>query len=158
VGPAIFGIRGGALTEGYVKIQGSSRFAGSVRFTDPQQIAFGSALNLVTTGQEDTYYSHVAQDDQFFTGIAAINPGTRTAVVTINVYDTVGRQVASGAAQIPPGGRFSKLLAELVGTLPAMSKGYFQVRSTEPLVSFALFGTWNGSVLSAIPAQSPNGW
>jgi hypothetical protein len=146
------------LIQGYVKIQSNGgRFAGAVRFTDPQQLAFGTALNLVSTGQTESYFSQVAQDTQYFTGLAAINPGTRVAAVTLTVYDTAGRQVATGATQIPAGGRFSKLLPELVGTVPAMSKGYFQVRSTEPLLAFALFGTWNGSVLSAIPAQVATG-
>jgi hypothetical protein len=157
-GPATFGISGSELIQGYVRIQSNRmRFAGAVRFTDPQQRVFGSALKLSAVVQTDSYFSQVAQDPQYYTGLAAINPGTRMAAVTISVYDTEGRLVASGTTQIPAGCRFSKLLTELVGAFPAMSKGYFKVHSTEPLISFALFGTWDGSVLSAIPAQYPTG-
>ena len=35
-----------------------------------------------------------------------------------------------------------------------MSRGYFQVRSTEPLVCIAVFGTHNGRVLAAILPQT----
>jgi hypothetical protein len=157
-GAATFGLGDEVLTQGYVRIQSSSgRFTGAVGFTDRRQLAFGTALNLVSSSLTDSYFSQVAQDSQYYTGIAAINPGTGTAAVTVTVHDSSGRQVASGATQIAPGGRFSKLLSELVGTMPPMSRGYFQVSSTEPLVSFALFGTSDGSVLSAIPAQYPTG-
>jgi hypothetical protein len=37
-----------------------------------------------------------------------------------------------------------------------MTKGYFRMTSTLPVAGFALFGTWNGEVLSAIPPQSPS--
>jgi hypothetical protein len=157
-GPAIFGLGSQGLTQGYVRIQSTgASFAGAVRFTDSQQQAFGSALNLDSNSLANSYFSQVAQDSQYYTGLAAINGGTRTAAVIVTVYDTTGRQIASGVTQIAPGGRFSKLLSELVGTMPAMSKGYFQVSSNEPLVSFALFGTSSGGVLSAIPAQYATG-
>jgi YVTN family beta-propeller protein len=157
-GPAIFGLESQELTQGYLCIQSTgASFAGSVRFADVQQRAFSSALNLNSTSLTDSHFSQVAQNSQYYTGLAAINRGTGTAAVTVTVYDTSGRQIASGGIQIAPGGRFSKLLSELVGTLPEMSKGYFRVSSNEPLVSFALFGTSNGGVLSAIPAQFPTG-
>jgi hypothetical protein len=128
-----------------------------VRFTDPDQLNFGSALNFTSAARSASFFSQVAQNAQYFTGLAAINPGPKVAAVTVEVYDIEGRLVTSGATSIPPAGRFSKLLPELVGTLPAMSRGYFQVRSTEPLVCFALFGTYDEKALAAIPAQAASG-
>jgi len=65
--------------------------------------------------------------------------------------------VASGRQTVPAGGRFSKLLPEITGALPAISRGYFEMRSSLAISGFALFGTSNGDVLSAIPAQLRSG-
>jgi hypothetical protein len=157
VGPAVFGLTAGQeLIQGYVRIQSTSgRFAGSVRFTDPGQTSFGSALNLVSTGKTTAFFSQVAQDARYYTGLAAVNPTPRSATVSVTVYGTDGRTMASGRIQISAAGRFSRLLPELVGALPSMSRGFFQVASNEPIICFALFGTHDGKVLAAIPAQSP---
>jgi hypothetical protein len=156
--PAIFGLSpGNSLIQGYVKLQSGSRFTGSVLFTDAQRIQFGSALHFVDRTLSTIYFSHVAQNSFYYTGLAAVNPNLQPATVLITVYGSNGVPVAAGSSQIPAGGRFSKVLTELVGAFPAMTRGYFKVASTQPLVAFALFGTHNGTVLSAIPPQYPTG-
>jgi hypothetical protein len=153
-GAGAFGLNSSdALVQGYVRLQssGGGRIAGSVTFTDMEQRQFGSALNFVAGGQTMSYVSQVAQDAQYFTGLAAINPNARPCTVTVTVFDTEGKRVASGITQIAAGGRFSRVLPELVAPFPPMTRGYFQVESTEPLACFSLFGTYNGSVLAAIP-------
>jgi hypothetical protein len=61
---------------------------------------------------------------------------------------------------LPGSGRFSLLLKERIPALPSASRGYIQLRSNQPVASFAVFGTRNLSALSALPAQerlrSPN--
>jgi hypothetical protein len=160
-GVSIFGIAdAGALVQGYVQIQSTDgRFAGWVRFSDPGEASFGSALQFVDAGLRSTYFSQVAQNDLFFTGLAALNPNPVAVTATIVVYDVEGAVIAQGSRQIPPNGRFSKLLPELVGALPPLSKGYFSMTTNPdlPVASFALFGTLAGDALSAIPPQSPSG-
>jgi hypothetical protein len=158
IGPSVFGLSTGSeLVQGYVRLQSSGgKFTGAICFTDPLQRNFGSALSFTSAAGTTAYFSQVAQNEQYFTGLAGVNAGNRSAAVTIEVYDIDGKLLASGGTAIPPGGRFSRLLSELVGKLPAISRGYFIVQSTEPLVCFALFGTNDGTVLSAIPAQYPD--
>lgn len=157
--PSVFGLEtGGNLIQGYVRVQSSDgRFAGSVLFTDPAESTFGSMLAFVEATQTNTYFSQVAQNDQFYTGLAAINPNAQATTATITVYDTNGSVVGSGSREIPAGGRISRVLTELVGPLPALTKGYFRLTTTLPVAAFALFGTSNGEVLAAIPPQSPSG-
>jgi hypothetical protein len=95
----------------------------------------------------------VAQDDLYFTGLATINPNAQAVGVTVEVYSAEGTQVATGTQQVPAGGRFSKLLAQVAGSFAPMTKGYFKVSAPQPVASFVLFGTNAGDVLSAIPAQ-----
>jgi hypothetical protein len=141
-----------------VKVQSvSGRFAGWVWFTDPAAENFGSALRFVETGLTTTFFSQVAQDDLYFTGLAALNPNSQAATVTVTVHDTDGNVVAVGSTDIPAGGRISKLLFQLVGTFPDMTRGYFKVASTLPVISFAMFGTNTFEVLAAVPPQVASG-
>ena len=55
---------------------------------------------------------------------------------------------------IPPAGRISKLLPEIISGLPPLTKGYFRVGSNRPVMSFGVFGTSTLSVLSAVPPQT----
>lgn len=151
-GTAVFGITSAELVQGYVRIESAAgQFVGAVTFTDTAGVHFGCALPLAGSGQASTFFSQVAQDDLFFTGAAILNPGEAAAEVTVTVYDTAGTRVASGSHSIPAGGRISKVLPELVGSLPPLTKGYFEVRSGTPVVTFALFGTNALEALSAIP-------
>jgi hypothetical protein len=112
-----------------------------------------TALPLVTLGHEDIIYSQVAQNDVYYTGLAVINPGAAEAHLSISVYDERGAEKGSGSETLGPGSRFSKLLTQIAPAAPSMSKGYFRVKSDQPVFSFAVFGTTTFSVLSAIPAQ-----
>jgi sugar lactone lactonase YvrE len=151
-----FGLQSTTLVQGYVKMASSTngRFVGAVRFTDDGGTKFGSALSFVESGATPVYFSQVAQNDQYWTGFAAINANETNVKVTVRVYDGTGTRVASGDTTIPAKGRISKLLSELAGAFPAMSKGYFEVSSTLPLACFALFGTNDGKVLAAIPPSA----
>jgi hypothetical protein len=55
--------------------------------------------------------------------------------------------------QQPPRHRSDPAETGLCANIGSDRKAYFKVTSDLPLASFALFGTWSGSVLSAIPAQ-----
>jgi hypothetical protein len=86
--------------------------------------------------------------------VAVINFNSVSVEITVDVFDSGGTLVGSGTRTIPPGGRISELLDQIIPDLPWMSSGYFMVRANQPVVSFALFGTHSLSALSAIPPQS----
>ena len=138
--------------QGYVKIESASgRFAGAVSFTDESASSFGSALSLVRTGAATAFFPQVAQNKEWWTGMAGVNVNASEAMVTVRVYNTEGQMVGMGSRAIPPGGRVCKVLSEFTA-LPDMTKGYFIVTSTQPLAFFALFGNTSGDVLVAIPS------
>jgi hypothetical protein len=142
------------LLEGYVRIISSAtRVAGVVTFGDPADTRFRTSLPCVEQGGTDLVFSQVAVDDTWFTGLAAVNANSVPSDVTISVFRTDGTLAATGSYRIEPNSRFSKLLTQLVPNLPKLGKGYFTVRSPQPLFSFAVFGTQSLSVLSAIPPQ-----
>jgi DNA-binding beta-propeller fold protein YncE len=149
--PAIF--QAGPSNSGYIIVESDRLLTGAVFFGDEAGTRMQTALPLVTLGLKDIIYSQVAQNDVYYTGLAVINPGAAEAHLSILVYDEHGAEKGSGSETLGPGSRFSKLLTQIAPGAPAMSKGYFRVKSDQPVFSFAVFGTTTFSVLSAIPAQ-----
>lgn len=89
----------------------------------------------------------------FFTGLALYNPGTVRADVELRVYSEDGRRTGTKSFQLASKARLSKLLTDadwMPGT-QGQVKGYVEVRSSQPLVMQQLFGTGNGTLLSAVP-------
>jgi hypothetical protein len=147
---------GGALIQGYVEIVSTDvQLAGSVVFGDPERTAFASALPLVSTLDRSFIFSHLASNNQYFTGVAILNPGPFDAAVDIEVYKADGTLDRTTKVFVPRLRRVARLLTEIFPELEGQERisGYFKVLSTQPLATFALFGTRSLSALSAIPPQ-----
>jgi len=145
------------LKQGYVEITSAGiPLAGSVVFDNPSHTAYSTALPLVSSPQERLVFGQVASNGTFFTGLSLINPNDSEARTIIQVFDRNGNQVAAKIEDIPARGRKSQLLTEYFPALAGvdLSSGYITVDSNYNLGGFALFGTNNLSVLSAIPAQT----
>ncbi len=138
---------------GYVRVESDRRITGTVRFGDETGLMLQTSLPFVSTARREVIYSQVVQDATFFTGVAITNPNAEEATVVLSIYDVDGRIQGAGTEKIAPGARISKILNQVVPNLPAMGKGYFRVASTVPVFSFAVFGTQNFTVLSAVPPQ-----
>ncbi len=146
---------GTSLVQGYLRVESDlGRFTGSVTFNDSESRQFGSAMVLSAAGSTTSYFPHLAQNKDFFTGLAAVNPNLQPVTITVEVFHSNGALAAAGSQIVPAGGRFSRLLPQLVGTLPSMDKGYVRATSASPVICFALFGTHAGDVLAAIPADN----
>ncbi len=151
-GPAVF--EAGASNSGYLSIRSDRLLTGAVFFGDELGARMQTALPLVTTGLKDIIYSQVAQNEIYYTGLAAINPGSTEAHLSVSVYDELGVEKGTGSETLGAGCRFSKLLTQIASGVPDMGRGYFRVKSDQPVFSFAVFGTTTFSVLSAVPAQA----
>jgi hypothetical protein len=125
---------------------------GCVRFANVNGSASAS-LPLLITPSNDFVYSHVAQNNDWFTGVAVLNQNADPASVTVNVYTNEGVKTGTYSTTLQPGERFSKLVYELIPATQGQSGGYIRVSSNAYLISFALFGTNDLRSLSAIPPQ-----
>jgi len=112
-----------------------------------------ASLPLLLQHDADAFYAHIAQDQWFFTGVAALNPHGNPVEVTVEAFDQVGDQVGESTFTLPGGGRKAKLLLELIPATTGQVGGYFRVRSEDEIVSFVLFGDLGGESISIIPAQ-----
>jgi hypothetical protein len=155
---AFFAAAGDNVLQGYLEIVGGGiRLTGSVTFGDAQGLSFTAALPLVSTLTSSLVFSQVASNDTYFTGIALVNPGDSDATATVDVYSSEGgvprntRQVLIPARQ-----RFSGVLTQFFPEVAGVDlhSGYIRITVDKGVASFALFGTNNLSVLSAIPPQT----
>ncbi len=84
------------LKQGYVQIVSSGiRLAGSVVFGDPAHSTFSAALPLVSGLQRTSVFSQVASNNQYFTGLAILNPLNIEAVVTVDIFQADGTRILS---------------------------------------------------------------
>jgi subtilisin family serine protease len=147
---------GNTLTQGYLEIVSSGpKLAGSVVFGDPGRTTFSSALPLVSTLRTAVIFSQVASNATYFTGLAVLNPSTSAANATLNVYDGNGALSRTRSLTIGARQRISQVLTQYFPDLTGqnISSGYITLTVDKGVASFALFGTNNLSLLSAIPPQ-----
>jgi hypothetical protein len=97
--------------------------------------------------------SHVAQNDEYFTGLAFVNDSGQTAMVDVFIYDQDGVLVRSiPIGTLADGTKFVRLLSADPFLLNQQLGGYIQIVSSRPIFSYALFGIGD-MFLSAIPSQ-----
>ncbi len=124
---------------------------GSVRFKRVDGRS-STTLPLFRVQGREALYSHVAQDQGFFTGVAIKNRADVPLAVTVEAYDEPGNLVGETDFELGPGARTAKLLSELIPATAGQSGGTFRVRSPDGAVeSFALFGDLNGDVIATVP-------
>ena len=126
---------------------------GDVIFGEPSSLRFMAALQLQGRASRQAIFSHVANGQGWFTGLALFNPTLITSNVTIEVYSPEGVRtgVTTAPVALGPGKRISKVLTELIpGTLGQMG-GYIVLSSTQPMIAQEVFGDSAATLLSAVP-------
>ena len=111
---------------------------------------FVDKVSLAETFTE-AVFNHVANTDEFFTGLALYNPGEASADVLIEVLSRSGELVGEASLSLDGWNRLSRTLEELVEDSAGQQDGYVYIRSTTPLVAQQLFGEIDLSSLSTIP-------
>lgn len=141
---------------GYVQIRSDGiRLAGSTVFGDVNGCSFSAALPLIDRLQKRVLFSHAISNEQYFTGIAVLNPNNADATVRLELYNRDGSNAGRTDVSLLPGERKARLLWEFFPQLigKEFSSGYVQMISSSPVISFSLFGGNNLSILSAVPPQ-----
>ena len=123
------------------------RDRGEVRLTATRGGAV-AALGTEATGRKQLTFSHVAQGNGYWTGLALLAPGGGTAVVELR--SAAGQVIASSTVTL--GDRKVGTLGQFVA-IGEVSGGYIQVRSDSEIFAFELFGNERGSILAAVPPQ-----
>ena len=144
------------LLQGYVEITSDGPWiSGNVVLGDPERTRFSSALPLISDLSTSFVFGHVASDESYFMGVVLLNPHDETISATLEIHESQGNLLGMRTVMIPGKQRVSLLLTEwfkdLVGV--NLESGYIRTTADLGVAAFALFGTKDLNVLSAVPAQ-----
>jgi len=144
------------MVSGYLKIESEDiKFIGSVRFSDPAAVRFGTTLPIQQVPSRAWVLPQLVSTSDFFTSLAVLNPGTEAAQLTLQVRGSDGSIVAEEQRELQAGERLSKLLTELFPSLAGqeLNSGSIRILSDRDLTCIGLFGSYDLNALSAIPAN-----
>ena len=112
---------------------------GSVRFKSVDG-RYSATIPLFRVPDKNALYSHVAQDQGFFTGVAIKNRARAPVDGTVEAFDASGHFVGEADFTLDPGARLVKLLFGLIPETAGQRAGGFRVLSPDGAVeSFAFF-------------------
>lgn len=112
---------------------------------------WAAGLPLQTRTFTEAVFSHIANTDRIYTGLALYNGNVYAAEISIGVFSETGEQTGEAKLTLGGGGRLSRLLSELVPATAGQARGYILIKSTQPLGGQLLFGDQRGTFLSAAP-------
>ena len=148
---ALFGFMGPDLLQGWLQVQSSaSAITGFLTYSIP---GTGSAATVTSDrgGLSEVLFSHIATGEDFFTGVALLNPAQLAANLRILAMTPDGEILGSFGTVLRPGERISKLITELVPESTEQNAGLMFLRSNIPLYTSSIFGSSN--ILANIPPQ-----
>lgn len=136
--------------EGYLLVKTSSftdRIQGAVAFTSLRGGAL-AALSAESKGRKELTFSHVAQGNGYWTGLALLAVGGSSA--TVELHSEKGDIISS--SQVTLSDRRVATLGQLL-SVGNVKGGYIQIRAGTDIFAFELFGNDRGSILAAVPPQ-----
>jgi hypothetical protein len=152
----IFGFTGPTSVSGYLSarvVSGSGGVFGHVVFGTSNNLAL-AALAVQTRGSRNVVFSQLAQvPNVLFTGVTALNPESTSANIRTDTFDMDGNRLGFKTEILQPGEKRARLIDQIVPATADQSGGYIRLTSDRPLISFELFGDYDGSFLSAVPPQ-----
>jgi hypothetical protein len=129
-------------TTGYLKVQTLGDTAGLNGFVEIA--ADGGVLTSVPIqreGQPRLVFSHIAQGDGYFTGLALLNAESSAATVKIEVESPNAATLASKVVVLQPGERLVGLLGDWFPEMQNQMSGSVRVTSTQPIYGLEIFGS-----------------
>lgn len=139
---------------GSIRIRGEGRILPLVNYITRANTA-QSVLPMESEGKLLADYLYLAQSDQagVFTGLAIFNPSNHRAAVKVKAFDQEGEAITDSVELIlEPGERIADVLAgpSFFGSSFSQINGHFQILSSNPVISFAMFGDSGSKFLSVI--------
>ena len=110
----MFGLQGNSLTTGYIRYETQGDTPGVFGYLD-YGTTDGIALSAVEAqgqGYSDIFFSVLAENFAYYTGVALLNLNTQPATVTLEMFDRTGGRTGSTIFTLSAGERRTRLLGE----------------------------------------------
>jgi hypothetical protein len=151
-----FGLASDTFTSGHLKLENTGTGKGVLAFVEISTLqGLVSTVTAESRPLSDYIFSHVAQNDAFYTGTVLLNPGTVPTHIAIDVFDGDAELVGSRSFSLLPGKRIAQVLDEWIPEAKEISTGYVHITATEPVLAMQLFGSRQGiPFLANVPATA----
>jgi hypothetical protein len=144
----VFGLNYGSFV-GWLRASSNlNNLIGVIVFEDSRG-RFSASLPMQNMGAREFVFSHVAQSKDIYTGITLLNPTSKTALFSLEVFNNKGQKVGYTLREIKPFHKNALLLSEWIPQIQTQMGGFVRIRSNVALQGFELFGTQE--YLSAVP-------
>jgi hypothetical protein len=140
--------------EGWILVHASGRVHASILFGKSNTGAL-STVPMQPLPMTSIIFPQVLHGSGNSMEIDMVNPGSKTA--DVSVYDVLpsGETRASTIFPLSPGARISKSLSQLMPEVSSQSGGFLYIKSTEPIFSNASLWINNGISVCDFMPQSP---
>lgn len=108
-----------------------------------------------TSSIKNLYFTHIANVDQFWTGITLVNTSDATQAMLIRAFGANGEEVGQKTLSLEPGEKRLELADAFlsdIGGLPTIT--WFEVEADLGIVGYELFGTYDVRQMAGIEAIS----
>jgi hypothetical protein len=155
----LFALSGSATITGHVRFETMTDTLGvmavmEISTTDGVLL---SAIEAQNVGYSDFYFLHVAENEDFHTGVVLLNTNNEPSIVTITAFDRSGAFSNSTVVNLAPGERASPALADLIHKPSNLMGSYARITATRPILALE-FLEWPAGArfLASVPAQGIN--
>jgi hypothetical protein len=152
---ALFNLSDTALVTGYIRWEVQSATPGVIGLLDygTTDGVVLSAVAAPVTPFKDIYFSHIAEGQGYYTGLAFLNPGSTASAVTVEAFNANGASVGKTGFSLDGGGRKSQVIRALIPKITNQLGGYVHVTATAPIFATELFGSTSFTFLANVSAQ-----
>ena len=99
-------------------------------------------------------FSHVAQDDQWWTGVAIVNPSSFDTEVIWEALDSSGNIIGiSNLNTLKAGEKTVGVLTQWFGSAILQNTAWMRLKTTQKVISFEIFGNTDFTIMTGIPAN-----
>ena len=154
----MFDLPSTVLTTGFIHWQvittGSSGLTGYLEYGTTDGILLSAIAGQTSTSFE-YIFSHIAQGDGYYSGLALLNVGKDPVSIVVQAFSREGQLIDSTKFSLDVSEPRAKLLPELLSGVSNQLGGYVRVSSGGPVVALQLFGSSDSPrFLAQVPPQS----
>jgi uncharacterized protein (TIGR03437 family) len=149
----IFGINEGAYAALVIE-SNLTGIVGDVDYCDPTgQFKFRTLLPLINAPATAYVFPHIDTRAYTLTELAVFNPNAQPVQFEVKAFKPDGSANGTTKLSLPANGFCSEWLDEMILDTFDMNGGYFTVTADLPICAGAVFGTLEGTMMAALPAQ-----
>ena len=146
--------------------EGEEQLTGWLKVAAPREVITGeivyriddggaaAAVPAAESGSQRLLFSHLATVDDFFTGLALLNPGRFPAALRGVSVSRSGEQLGRFDLVLAPRQRVARLITELIPEAANQSGGFIWIEADGPVFATGLFGNGEVTLLANVPPQS----